>query len=245
MGSVPDGVSTTPAYEDDRRYAKLAVRIRAVMYDTILFFAMMLVMVSLAIAMKSDIIAKVIGAIWALLVLLYEPVMVWLKGGTLGHMACNLRIVDDRTLGNPSLLKATARYIIKTILGWLSLLTVMPSRRKRAVHDLLTSATVQNRNARRIKIYDFVAGEIAIRRVSILKRLLSVVIYSILLFAFIIIVSGVLYYYGLLSDNCIEYERCSFAEYLLETALGWGWLLGQFEIVAFGWHGRLYGFRAR
>ncbi|MBX2805605.1 MAG: RDD family protein [Hyphomicrobiales bacterium] len=242
---MQDRAIDTLAYEENRKYAKLSVRIRAVIYDSMVFFFSMIVAVTLAIAVDSDFAAKFVGAIWVLFILLYEPLMVSIKGGTIGHIVCNTRVVDEHTLGNPSLLKASARFLIKTILGWISLVTVTASKRKKAVHDLLTGSSVQARNANKMKVYDFTLELNELSKASILKRIIGIVIYSIALIAILIGIIEVTYYFDLMSFNCIEYDRCAFSEYLLFFALNIGWLLAEFEIIAFGWRGRLYGFRAR
>ena len=78
--------------------------------------------------------------------LLYEPVLVSLTGSTLGHYFTNLRVVDDRSGGNVSFLKACARVAIKAVLGLYSFVILAATRRNQAVHDLLTKSTVQIRD---------------------------------------------------------------------------------------------------
>ena len=53
--------------------------------------------------------------------LFYEPLLLSLTRGTIGHYLCNVRVVDDR-VGNISLIKAFAHMIIKSLLGWYSFL---------------------------------------------------------------------------------------------------------------------------
>jgi uncharacterized RDD family membrane protein YckC len=81
-------------------------------------------------------------AVWAL----YDPLMVWSTGGTVGHHLFNLRVVSDRTGGRPSLLAAFVRNVAKVSLGLLSLLAMAGSARGKALHDWIAGTTVQARD---------------------------------------------------------------------------------------------------
>jgi uncharacterized RDD family membrane protein YckC len=98
---------------------------------------------------------------WWLTIILYEPVMVWRFGGTIGHRTMNLRVVDNRTAGNVSLLKALARLIVKGLLGTLSFFTMNFSRRHQAVHDILTGSSVQIRNPSKAQPHHYTLGRAA------------------------------------------------------------------------------------
>ena len=60
---------------------------------------------------------------WWFVLLFYEPILVWRRGGTIGHDRMNLRVVDNRTGGNLSLPKAVIRFWLKVLLGIFSFLT--------------------------------------------------------------------------------------------------------------------------
>ena len=94
---------------------------------------------------------------WATL-LLYEPVMVAWVGGTLGHWALNLRVVDNRTEGNPGLVKAVGRWLLKGLLGVFTFLSMSLTRRHQALHDLLTATTVQIRDPSKAAPHHFHTG---------------------------------------------------------------------------------------
>ena len=53
-----------------------------------------------------------------------------MAGGTVGHMLCNLRVVDDRSGRNVGIPKAIARVIIKSLLGWYSFISMATTRRR-------------------------------------------------------------------------------------------------------------------
>jgi uncharacterized RDD family membrane protein YckC len=246
MEDLQVGVGGTPASDGARTYAKLAVRVRAAMYDSMIFIVTVMIIISLALSSNSEAAARVIGVIGIVLVVLYEPVMVWRKGGTLGHIVCNLRVVDDRTLGNPSFLRASLRFTIKAVLGWFSFITIMASRRLRAIHDVLTGSTVQIRNVCDAKGYDFtknLSNNDELNPYSILRRAFSIVIYLIVSFLILALATGVFIEFNLISDRCVSNEHCSVAEHLILNLIGLSLLASLFVIIGFGWRGQLFGFR--
>lgn len=99
-----------------------------------------------------------LGFLWWGTLLLYEPLMVAWFGGTLGHRLLNLKVVDDRTGANPSVARAVGRFLIKGLLGILSFLTMSFSKRHQALHDMLTSSTVQIRDPAKAAPHQYVVG---------------------------------------------------------------------------------------
>jgi len=95
---------------------------------------------------------------WWGLLLLYEPLLVWQRGGTVGHLAMNLRVVNNRTGQNVSLLQAVARFWLKAFLGILSFFSMNFSRRHQAIHDIVTGSSVQIRDAAKAQTYHYTVG---------------------------------------------------------------------------------------
>lgn len=115
---------------------------QGVFIDAIIFMLILAVALMLAVWFASDHIARILGVTVAATWLFYEPLLVSLTGGTIGHYLCNMRVVDDDR-GNIGFVKAVARMIIKSLLGWYSFLAMAMTSRHQAVHDLLTRSTVQ------------------------------------------------------------------------------------------------------
>ena len=92
---------------------------------------------------------------------LYEPVMIAWRGSTLGHLAFNLKVVDDHTGGNPSFAKALGRLPLKSLLGVFTFVSMSFSRRHQAFHDMITGTTVQVRDPGRALPQHFVWGPAA------------------------------------------------------------------------------------
>ncbi|SCY40755.1 RDD family protein [Nonlabens sp. Hel1_33_55] len=85
-------------------------------------------------------------AIAVILFLLYEPLMVSLFGGTIGHMFSDITVrQENQPHENINFFKALVRWIIKVLLGWLSLVTISMTKNKKAVHDMAVQSIVIQR----------------------------------------------------------------------------------------------------
>lgn len=111
-------IPATPAY------GRFSRRLQAVLIDSIIFLVLMAAALSIMTALQSNGVGRILGFAFLAILLLYEPVLVPLTGGTIGHYLCNLRVVDDRTNGNIGFLKAVARATIKSVLGLYSFITM-------------------------------------------------------------------------------------------------------------------------
>ncbi|MEQ9091877.1 MAG: RDD family protein [Balneola sp.] len=77
---------------------------------------------------------------------LYDPIFVSIFGGTIGHYILGLRVKQNRYEDkNINFILAFGRYLAKLLLGWLSLLTVSGSQKKRALHDMISGSVIINK----------------------------------------------------------------------------------------------------
>ena len=140
-------------------YANFPGRLNAMSADLVV-----LVLFSIVVFASSSVVQSVeslrIGLVvaWWLTLVLYEPLFVSLGGGTIGHRLMNLQVVDNRTGGKVSPLKAVVRYVIKAFLGVLSFFTMNLSRRHQALHDLLTNSSVRIRNPAKAQPHQYTVG---------------------------------------------------------------------------------------
>ncbi len=123
-------------------YPSLFLRIKAAFIDAVLI--MMLLYTATIIFSKFETvndIAKMI--VFVFIFVLYEPLMVSFLGASLGHLFCDLKVEkDDNSSENLSLPTAMFRFVIKSGLGWLSLLSIASSSKKRAIHDVMSKSIV-------------------------------------------------------------------------------------------------------
>src|SRR5215468_575329 len=180
--------AATPAY------ARFSRRVRGLAIDWIVFSLLLAGSWFLATALRSDSVGRYIGFSAIVIFLLYEPVLVSLTGGTIGHYLSNLRVVDDRTKGNVGLLKAFARFVIKSLLGWYSFISIGITRRHQAVHDLMTFSTVQIRDLAKAQPHQYLRERTVFndpRMPSRMRRLVVILGYLLLIPVGIIVVGMV------------------------------------------------------
>ena len=201
-----------------------------------------------AVTFESDHIARILGFTVAATWLLYEPLLVSMTGGTVGHHVCNIRVVDDRTGGNVSFGKAIVRMVIKTILGWFSFISMAVASRHQALHDVLTKSTVQIRNLAKARPHDF-----SIRREALtlpgmpsrIRRIVVIIVYLLGWSILTLLVHAGLVPAGVVSRQCLYSDACSQVENFVLTGLALGWLGVCALLLGLGWRGRLWGARAR
>jgi uncharacterized RDD family membrane protein YckC len=125
-------------------YARVWPRVKAILIDGFILAAAFLVAALLGSRLAGA--GPVAFVVWVAVWALYDPLLVSLTGGTVGHHLLNLRVVSDRTGGNPSLPKAFVRNVAKGVLGAVSLLAMALSSRSKALHDWIAGTTVQARD---------------------------------------------------------------------------------------------------
>jgi uncharacterized RDD family membrane protein YckC len=138
-------------------YATFPRRLNALSLDALFLIGLSIVVFALTPAGQEHPILRLsLAVIWWGALILYEPLMVALAGGTLGHRLMNLRVVDDQTATNVTVGKAIGRYLIKGLLGVLSFFSMTFSRRHQALHDMMTKTTVQIRDPTKAQPHHYV-----------------------------------------------------------------------------------------
>ncbi|WP_426529462.1 RDD family protein [Bradyrhizobium sp. McL0615] len=203
--------------------------------------------VMLASVVQNDNFSRALGVLVIAALLLYEPVLVSFTGSTLGHYFTNLRVVDERSGGNVSFLKACARVAIKGALGLYSFVILAATRRNQAVHDLLTKSTVQIRDLTKASPGQYVSERNDPADTNLPSRWRRVAVicgYVVLIFVGHVVVLTGLTEAGLISDACVRNaSRCSTGERLFDAAAAVLVLLLVALIIARGWKGKLFGAR--
>jgi uncharacterized RDD family membrane protein YckC len=242
--NVIDDASSQSA--DGPLYGRFSRRFQAALIDGIVILLAIFSAVFIAVTLESQSLARVLGFSVAACWLLYEPLLVALTGSTVGHWLRNLRVIDNRTGGNVNIVKAVARTLIKGMFGWLSFVTMATTRRHQAVHDLLTSSTVQVRNAVAANPGDYNSERIELASASMpsrLRRLIIIGLYLIASYVITTVVVVTLQATDALSAGCINDERCNTSEKFLFYGLAFSWLGVSILCIILGWRGRLIGAR--
>ena len=121
----------------------LIPRIKAMFADT---HVIILLMSTITYRLDAaNISSGLVRGICFVLVALYEPILVTL-GGTIGHRVLGLRVrkftsfTPSKSEQNINFLYSVIRYIIKILLGWISLLTIHSNEYGQAIHDKLSNS---------------------------------------------------------------------------------------------------------
>jgi len=78
---------------------------------------------------------------------LYDPIFTSLFGGTLGHLSMKLQVRNENNQAKMIILPlAILRFMIKLFLGWISLLSIGSSEKRRAMHDIASGSVVIYKN---------------------------------------------------------------------------------------------------
>lgn len=242
MSVHPDASATTAP-----KYARFSRRFRGIVLDWMIVMAILFGALTVASTVRNDNFSRALGILVVAVLLLYEPILVSFTGSTLGHYFTNLRVVDERSGGNVSFLKACARVAIKGVLGLYSFVILAAKRRNQAVHDLLTKSTVQIRNPAKASPGHYVDERNDPADANLparWRRVAAIFVYLVLmLLAYLNIMMG-LNAAGIVSNACVgNVSHCSAGERVLDAAAAVLILLLMALIIARGWKGRLFGAR--
>lgn len=81
---------------------------------------------------------------WVLILLIYEPVFLMVRGATIGHAQCGIEVKrNSNTASKLSIFAAMVRVIVKISLGWLSFLSMLTDSKRRALHDFASGSIVR------------------------------------------------------------------------------------------------------
>jgi len=209
-------------------YPALFLRIKAMLLDSVLFALLVLTTV-ICVGSLSIEALPLKAALILLPILLFEPMFIWLTGGSIGHHYAGIRIASVRTGKNLFLFGGVVRLIVKLTAGWASLLTLFITRKHRSVHDLASGSIVLFKNESAVPAhYQRKERDLTVRP-SIYRRLIVIAATLILALFVLGLVVGLL-----LSGKCIEFNRCSEQDQFLMTGLAVLTLVAMPSIVVLG-----------
>ena len=126
----------------ETEYARLFDRVKAAVMDSIVIIAAMYAITEIFTLFENiPDYARIIAAVF--IFVLYEPIFVNRFGGTIGHSFNNISVKKDRNIDeNISFPIALIRFLIKVLLGWISLLTITANKKGKAIHDFVANSVV-------------------------------------------------------------------------------------------------------
>lgn len=123
-------------------YSTLLSRIKAVFIDTMIMIGIMYAASEIFELFESvPNYSRVI--VFLFVFLFYDPLFTSIYGGTIGHSYNRIGVRrDDGTSRKISFPVAMFRFVFKTLLGWLSFLTIGGNKKKKAIHDYVVNSVV-------------------------------------------------------------------------------------------------------
>jgi uncharacterized RDD family membrane protein YckC len=224
------------------RYATFTSRFRAVVTDTALLVAgMVVVLIGGALADGVPGSGRVAWLLIFGLTFLYEPLLVWHRGATVGHARNHLCVVADRTGRRPGFGRAFARYIVKLVLGVPSFVTMALTRKHQAVHDVLTGTTVQLAATAAAEEQEFHFERVEDSTVVLPSKLRRTTIMVVYLLSLFILYSVVLA--AIDPEGCGRNQSCVGLQRTVVEGAALGWLSISIAAVVASWKGLLPGAR--
>ncbi|MGP1717773.1 MAG: RDD family protein [Methylophilus sp.] len=224
-------------------YPRLIKRVRAVLIDWT--FTILVIFLSIWIGSKmgvSTVTGKVLLIVLPILIL--DPMLVTFTGGTIGHHLMGIRVTRMDGLTRINIVAATARFIVKTLLGWFSFIFVLTTSRYQAVHDVLMHSIVVHKDPQGLPSYEVLTERPPKNDPylypSAWRRFLVIAAYWVLYTLIISVCSAIF-----ITPTCLDHQRCGAPEDITSFIISLAWLLGIGWITVRGWGGRLYGGRKK
>jgi uncharacterized RDD family membrane protein YckC len=127
---------------DNNKYGTLINRVKAILFDLVILIGLG-VSVSMLLAKFEHVPDYIRIVAFVLIFFLYDPLCTSLLGGTAGHFLMGLRVRRNNDETKKIIFPAAlVRFLVKAMLGWISLLTVSGNKKKRAIHDSVAGSVV-------------------------------------------------------------------------------------------------------
>ena len=152
---VEERVQGKSAGQQELRYPRLIRRIQAAIIDgailSIAFFTAGMIIAPYEIhgGLKASFVA--------LLLIIMEPGLVSITGGTIGHHLRGIRIQDYKHGTNLNIFRATIRFLVKILFGLLSFVFILATKRYQAFHDMISGSVVVLRDSAKVPEYEAVS----------------------------------------------------------------------------------------
>ena len=122
-------------------YPSIFYRVKATMIDSIILILLMLAATDIFSNIETvPTYTKVTTFIC--IILLYDPFMIAFFGATIGHRMNKLKVQRFDNGNKINIGLAILRFLIKSILGWISLITISSYKNKQAIHDIWVNSIV-------------------------------------------------------------------------------------------------------
>ena len=132
----------TQATVGSARYARVTPRLEAFIRDLIVQGTILVGFFTAGSLAGEKNTLQILVPVGLLTFLSYEPVLITLRGATIGQRAMNLRVVRASDFGGVSFPRALLRTFVKMVLGFSAFAAVYFTARHQALHDLAAGTVV-------------------------------------------------------------------------------------------------------
>lgn len=126
--------------QQELKYPRLYRRIQAFIIDWSIFIVMFFA--AAMILADYEIHGGIKLIVFAIILIILEPGLVSITGGSIGHHLRGLRIQDQRHGKNINIYRAIIRWIVKNLLGLWSFFFILQTRKHQAIHDQISGSVV-------------------------------------------------------------------------------------------------------
>lgn len=128
--------------QEEVNYPSVAERAKAASIDGIILIVIMALINGLF-SQFDEIPVFLSVASFLFVFVLYDPMLTTFSGGTIGHKSMGIRVRQvQNEKKNINFFSALFRFLVKALLGWISLLMVNFNAKKLAIHDRVASSVV-------------------------------------------------------------------------------------------------------
>lgn len=128
--------------EEEKKYPHVSDRVKAAFIDSVVMIIFMIIFTSIFRSMDQVPDWARISA-FVFIFGLYDPIFTSSFGGTIGHMVFQIRVKREKDETKNIIFPfAIIRFLFKVLLGWISLLTVGSSKKRKAIHDGIAGSVV-------------------------------------------------------------------------------------------------------
>jgi uncharacterized RDD family membrane protein YckC len=144
--------TTLDSQERETFYFKkpsLVIRVKELLIDAVFIIVLMGIMS--AVLENLNVVSGQVRGGALLMILLYEPILI-ITGGTIGHRIMGLRVkasedlIEKKEPKNINIIFSLLRYVVKILLGWVSLMTITSDKLGQAIHDKVGGSVVTFQN---------------------------------------------------------------------------------------------------
>lgn len=125
-------------------YPTILKRVQSTLIDQVISFSLIGLLITLANQINEN--TTSLKAIALVTGLSYEPLMMFFSR-TIGQRITGIKVVSISPMSRLGLINMYVRYVIKLLLGWISLFAIGFNKQRRAIHDLVSHTIVLSKDS--------------------------------------------------------------------------------------------------